>query len=369
MKLNLFSLNSLLNKNAGKSHVNAFDGLRGLAVLIVLLSHTSLDGIYLFPGADFGGIGKTGVFLFFILSAYLLDRQIALAFIHSKANYKYWLNYFLRRFLRIYPLFVIGLLVFFAASALGFKSPITSIGSVIEHIFLTRGEGIFWSIAVEFKYYFISPLIMAICNYAFKWDISKTLIFLILLILAAVWVEYKYDLSEISLIRYLPIFLIGTILSITEILLEEKAELSKFKNNTLEVLGFISMALLITTIPNVFNLFFNQNITSYYFHSPVFYLVFSLLWSLVLIAAKYGRVGYLKKFFSLKLMRFLGIISFSVYLFHIPILKVVQIKKLHIPKELQFYAFFIAASAFSYLTYFFIEQPLQKIRIRYEKKD
>ena len=49
-----------------KLQINSLDGLRGLAVLAVFLSHTSNKGIFLIPNADFSGIGKSGVFLFFV---------------------------------------------------------------------------------------------------------------------------------------------------------------------------------------------------------------------------------------------------------------------------------------------------------------
>ena len=82
------------------NHVKSLDGLRGVAVLMVLLSHSSNQELYLF-GMDFKGIGSFGVYLFFILSSYLLDRQIAQNLLKHKTNKGYWMNYALRRFLRI----------------------------------------------------------------------------------------------------------------------------------------------------------------------------------------------------------------------------------------------------------------------------
>ena len=55
------------NLSNEKLQIDALDGLRGLAVLIVFLSHTSNDGVFLLPSANFSGIGKSGVFLFFVL--------------------------------------------------------------------------------------------------------------------------------------------------------------------------------------------------------------------------------------------------------------------------------------------------------------
>jgi len=65
----------------------ALDGLRGVAVLFVLLSHTSPYFPSIHPAFNFKGAGKYGVYLFFLLSAYLLDRQIALAMRRGERNY------------------------------------------------------------------------------------------------------------------------------------------------------------------------------------------------------------------------------------------------------------------------------------------
>ena len=51
-----------------KLYVHSLDGLRGLAVMAVFLSHTSLSGHKALPFINSAGTGKIGVFLFFILS-------------------------------------------------------------------------------------------------------------------------------------------------------------------------------------------------------------------------------------------------------------------------------------------------------------
>ena len=96
---------------------------------------------------------------------------------------------------------------------------------------MAEGLGIFWSIAVEFKYYFLSPLIMAFCHYILKWDLKRVTIFLAALIGLSVYLQAKYKYDEITLIRYLPVFLAGTLISIYEVLLEKK-KTSKFLKAT-----------------------------------------------------------------------------------------------------------------------------------------
>ncbi len=90
--------------------IKSLDGLRGLAVLLVLLSHMSNAQMHLLPFLDFSGLGKAGVYLFFSLSAFLLTWQ-ALKQAQQAPDPKYWLAYLLRRALRIYPLYALALTV------------------------------------------------------------------------------------------------------------------------------------------------------------------------------------------------------------------------------------------------------------------
>ncbi|MEO8712880.1 MAG: acyltransferase, partial [Parafilimonas sp.] len=272
-----------------KDHFKALDGLRGAAVLLVILSHASLDKVYLFPGADFSGMGKPGVFLFFVLSAYLLDRQIIVGFVNGKANARFWANYFLRRFLRIFPLYIIALLTFYACYRAGIKSSwIKDMPTVWRHLTLQQGLGVFWSIAVEFKYYFISPLIMAFCNYVLKWNLKAVTIFLAALMALSIFLQAKYKYDEITLVRYLPVFLAGTLISIYEVLLEKKRDLKLFKSKSFEYAGLICFLLIIISIPSIYGRLFLSNGEKYPLSDSLYYLPYAIVWSVILLAAKYG---------------------------------------------------------------------------------
>jgi peptidoglycan/LPS O-acetylase OafA/YrhL len=349
-----------------KDHFKALDGLRGVAVLLVILSHASLHKVYLFPGADFSGMGKPGVFLFFVLSAYLLDRQIIVGFVNGKANAKFWANYFLRRFLRIFPLYLIALLVFYGCFKFGVKASwIDSVSTIWKHLTLQEGRGIFWSIAVEFKYYFISPLIMAFCNYVLKWDLKKVTVFLVALMGISIFFQAKYKYDEITLVRYLPVFLVGTLISIYEVLLEKKRDLKVFKSKSFEYAGLICSLFIIISIPSVYGYLFLHVGQKYPLSDSIFYLAYAIVWSVILLAAKYGSLHFIKRFFEITMIRFLGIVSFSAYLFHVLILNFVEMKKLHIPNYIQFYVFLIVVCITSFLSYVLIERNLQKVRIKH----
>lgn len=340
-----------------KEHFKALDGLRGIAVLFVLLSHSSNLNIFIHEYFNFQEIGKVGVYLFFVLSAYLLDRQIAQAFMKNKSTKSYWSNYFLRRFLRIYPLFFVALILHGILTLMGFSTVIDTLKDIPDHMLLLRAESIFWSIPVEFKYYFISPLILLICHKYLHWDKLKISLLLLGIILVTILIEWWYILPIVSTLKYFPIFMVGTLISIYELIYQDKI-LKNVKSWIFSSLGIVSLLIIALTIPFYFEHIFGFRLD---IHSSLFYFPYACAWGLVLLAAKYGT-GLIKWIFEIKLLRFIGTISFSMYLFHMPILSFVN--KLTIPAGLKIYAFFLLAIVFSSLSYLLIERPLSKVRIK-----
>ncbi|MHB1935967.1 MAG: acyltransferase family protein [Acidobacteriaceae bacterium] len=89
-----------------RSHVPALDGVRGLAILLVLVSHLMLFNDH--TGSRFGdslaalrGLGWVGVDLFFVLSGFLITG-ILYDTLHDP---RYFRSFYMRRFLRIFPLY------------------------------------------------------------------------------------------------------------------------------------------------------------------------------------------------------------------------------------------------------------------------
>lgn len=348
---------SFFSHDDREEHFKALDGLRGLAVLIVLLSHASNLGFMFADFLNFQKIGKIGVYLFFVLSAYLLDRQIAIAFITRQAGRLFWKNYFLRRFLRIYPLYTVSLLFFLAITWIGFPTVIQTFEDVAWHMMLLRGESIFWSIPVEFKYYFFSPLVMFVCHRYLKWSIQPIFIFFLILTATAVYIELSRGLPVVSTLRYLPLFLAGTFFSIAE-LLNKRSKPSLMSALSVDFLGVVAFALILLSVPYYFHLAFDRQVD---FHHSVFYLPYAIVWTTLLLAAKGGK-GFIRRVLSFKPLRFLGAISYSLYLFHMPVLQFLQADS-GIPHSMKIYLFFIISIFISMLTYAIIEVPLSRIRL------
>ncbi len=125
----------------------ALDGVRGIAFLTVLLSHAnSFTSMHWFL-TD----GQVGVWLFFVLSSFLLARPWFAAPSELLIPTT-WFRYLVRRFLRIYPLF----LLYLAALYLIAHVPA---GKCLRILRLDTFHAVDWSLFVEFRFYLLLPLL------------------------------------------------------------------------------------------------------------------------------------------------------------------------------------------------------------------
>src|SRR5262245_30388988 len=92
------------------AHIPALDGIRGLAVLLVLYCHST----FIEPGAAFGKvflatsrISWAGVDLFFVLSGFLITGIL----FDAKGKDRYFRNFYARRTVRISPLYYVFLVL------------------------------------------------------------------------------------------------------------------------------------------------------------------------------------------------------------------------------------------------------------------
>jgi len=159
------------------SHVPALDGLRGLAIIMVLFVHfvgdaqpyTAFERV-LMKASNYG---MWGVDLFFVLSGYLITGILY----DSKGSAHYFRNFYMRRVLRIFPLYYgVLFLLFFVLPLFPSLVP-TGLAESSRHqgwvwsygvnLFIAqRGEWAlpyishFWSLAVEEHFYLLWPVIV-----------------------------------------------------------------------------------------------------------------------------------------------------------------------------------------------------------------
>lgn len=94
-----------MSKNAGK--IQLLENIRGLAALYVFLGHIAIARLGLKSGAVgfLFRFGQEAVMLFFLLSGFVIYYSF------SKSKDRSFAGYFIRRFRRIYPIFILSLAV------------------------------------------------------------------------------------------------------------------------------------------------------------------------------------------------------------------------------------------------------------------
>lgn len=158
------------------------DGVRGLAILLVLLWHYLQNQLHPAAGSTLADLKQalvftwSGVDLFFVLSGFL----IAGILMDQRGSPHYFRAFYVRRVCRIFPLYYLNLLVFvlFLASPAGsdpLLAPLSGDHSVplwsylvfLQNLFMgehnSAGYGwlsVTWSLAVEEQFYLFLPLLV-----------------------------------------------------------------------------------------------------------------------------------------------------------------------------------------------------------------
>jgi peptidoglycan/LPS O-acetylase OafA/YrhL len=162
-------------------HMPALDGLRGVAILSVLFFH-----FYVRAELNDGGnaaliqrllssyvtLGRAGVNLFFVLSGFLITGIL----LDTKERPGFFRNFYVRRVLRIFPLYY-GMLAVFTMLSIAFpESPNfiphqqvwlwTYTSNIYEAIYQDYGVFTrhFWSLAVEEQFYLLWPMVVYWCK-------------------------------------------------------------------------------------------------------------------------------------------------------------------------------------------------------------
>jgi len=293
---------------------NAFpslDGLRGVAVLLVLLAHMEFGGLSMLPGVSFVVAGVSGVQLFFVLSSFLLTIPLLSLRRAELASWRTWATYFARRFLRIYPLYTLVLIV-------GCSVPdwqIALLGprqvSIVDHLLLRQGAKIMWAIPVEMKFYFLLPVLAAAANECLRYSAWAGLALAAALVMAGAAVEPAAG-NSIVLAPSLPYFFAGFAAAVVHHVWRTRTSAER---GALEAAAWIAFAWWAAT-----------NLRGYkpeWGHSLMQPAARGLGWALVALAAVDARMVF-ARVLRLAPLRLAGIISFSIYLLHMPVVETVR---------------------------------------------
>ncbi len=355
------------------------DGLRGLAVLLVVFSHL---------GISFSKGGFVGVDVFFVISGFLITRQLANEY-SNNANKSQGigsislLGFYLRRVRRILPasLFVIFFFTLFDfLSTNTLKATQNAVEGIWAAFFLMNWHLIFestnyfqlgtepskflhfWSLAVEEQYYFVAPVAfigvvglhgLRIRGRKIWWNNRLEYFF------ATIAVS-SFVISTVSTYLFPKFAYFSTFTRAWQIALGAFFAIFTFKVRSLtEIKSFYYSYLGLFFILGSSFLFSSSS--SY----PGFGSLFPTIGACLLLIAGETKSQYFtaNKVLESSVMRYFGRISFSLYLIHWPIIVLNSNDESANSSLLRALLLFSIMTIFSQFVYSFIETPFRKIQI------
>lgn len=330
------------------------DGLRAVAVMPVILFHGGVAG--------FGG-GFVGVDVFFVISGYLITSLIAAQAASGRFSL---LEFYERRARRILPaLFFVVLASVPAAWLLmlpgeyrNFSQSVAAVAVFASNVLFWRESGYFqpnsevkpllhtWSLAVEEQYYVIFPILMLIL-----WRFGRPWLVALLALVAAVslgWAEWGSRHMAAVAFYSLPTrgweLLLGALIA----LLGLPDASRRMGRPAREILGAAGLLLIATAV-----FAFDESTRFPGLHA----LVPTIGAGLVIAAAApdtaIGRVLGSPIFVGV------GLISYSLYLWHQPLFAFAKLYALSEPGPLVLVSLIVATFGLAYLTWRYVEQPFR----------
>jgi peptidoglycan/LPS O-acetylase OafA/YrhL len=290
-------------------HKPQLDALRGIAVSAVLLHHF-LPMERIIP-ADFLTLGLLAVRLFFVLSGYLITGILlqyrSLAFLHALKQF------YFRRALRIFPIYYLTLLVTAVISVPHIRQFIVwhlfYLSNVLNllHPMLIGPTGHLWTLSVEEQFYLVWPFVILLVPYKHLLKTILTVIGVGLLWKAIIAYTLGNHMAGSGLMpACLDSLAIGGLLALVEH--DETLRIHREK-----FLRFLSIAG-IATISIQCIAYMAHHATRLVW--TTFYLGVSLFFAWLVARASESFGGRFGMFLENRTLRFIGKISYGMYLYH-----------------------------------------------------
>lgn len=332
------------------------DGLRAIAVLLVLLFHANISWI---------SGGYIGVDVFFVISGFLITYTIVKEIEEDRFSFK---KFYLRRIKRIIPVLVFILLLttipayfMFAENFEGFSRTLlhTILSTNNIHLWANNRQYFSensdlipllhtWSLSVEEQFYFIWPSIL-ILLYKVKNTRIKFIIVSLFLVIGLIISTYlaKVDQNSAYFLLHGRVFELG-IGAALAIFWNTIPVFSKKQNNLFSIIG-----LLLILVPALM------------LHKESLFPGYNALWpclgaALLIVSNKNNdaSIGVVNRIFQHKTIVFVGLISYSMYLWHWPIFVFINFFGIELVGLVRVIAIAIIF-ILSYLSWKYVEQPFR----------
>lgn len=355
-------------------YLPSIDSLRAIAVIAVIIYH--IDANYL-PG------GFLGVDLFFVLSGYLISSLIIKEYKSTGTVNLY--NFYVRRARRLLPAvyFMITVVLIIITLFNGVLLKKSYLDALFGYIYSSNWWYIFhkldyfdsfgsqspfkhlWSLAIEEQFYMFFPLIFLIFNRKSKSNnsnskLNKNFIYVVLSLILVSLIAHilLFDINNINRIYFgtdtrafsLLVGVVGAILYPMD-RLSERA--TKKDNMIYSIVSLVSILVLI-------GIMINTSEYNTWLYRGGFLLVAII--GLIIIISSGRQYTFMSKLLSFKPLVFIGKISYSLYLWHFPILVVTTpVSEIGNPNlfyvTLRIVLIFLVATG----SYMFVETPIRKL--------
>jgi len=331
------------------------DGLRALAVLPVILFHAGFE--------TFSG-GFVGVDIFFVISGYLITTIIANEMTQGTFSLA---KFYERRCRRILPaLFFVLLctipfawLLMIPSDLVAYSESLASVPLFISNIIFWLDTGYFstiaehkpllhtWSLAVEEQYYVLFPLFLML---VWRWGIKLVISLLVLAaVISLAFAQWGSVNSPSFTFFMLPTrgfeILIGALIALY---LNNFRPTISFSRLISSIGSFLGLALMLSAV-----LLFNKNTPS----PSLYSLIPTIGAGLVLIFANAQNIA--GKILGNKALVSIGLISYSTYLWHQPLLAFARLSTINNLGTSTLIILVIFSLILGYLSWKFIEAPFR----------
>src|SRR5215467_6870233 len=295
------------------SYIPQFDGIRAISILAVFVAHSEF--VRALPHAGVLEYGRVGVDLFFVLSGFLITGIL----LDSKSRANYFRNFYARRALRIWPLYYLLLALIFLAlpafnPSMRNATHLTWLyfGAYVQNLFthlpIPFGLQPTWSLAIEEQFYISWPVLVALLR---KRDLVILLSCLIGISLSLRIIGYEHGAS-LKFIHNFTLCRLDAVSfgSLSAIWLRSRfctVELWRRTGRRLVVIGVLGTVVARATFGS------ESTVFSYTFIAAGF------TGFLCVALASDPRQSFLGRVLSLDFLRYIGKISYGLYLLHMPI--------------------------------------------------